>query len=217
VLVARASRFLTTVVRHAVPINGVFASDWHPATAITVYWVESVLLALATAGLCALFARRTPAVEIRNAGIEPGSVLAFHVGSLMVFGAFLGGILLIMIGNGHFDEPMRWPEIRSGVELMLVVVGVGLVIDLWGFDRFTVASMRSRVDACTVRWALFWLLGFFGTFIIGITGQAVLFFGFFAALKVTFESWATLARVFGWRSLQDRAATAPAAPTPDRT
>jgi len=205
VLVARAGRFITTVVRHAVPIGGVFGADWHPATAIAVYWVESVLLVLTTATLCALFARRTPPAEISRAGIDPGSVLVFHLGSLMVFGGFLGGVLLILAGNGHFDEPMRWDELQGGVELMLVVVGVGLVLDLWGFNRFTVASIRARVDACTVRWGLFWLLGFVGTFVIGITGRAALFFGLFSGLKITFESWATLARVFAWRSLKDRA------------
>ncbi len=212
VLVARIGRFLTTVARHAVPIGGVFGRDWHPATAIAVYWVESVLLVLATAALCALFARRTPPSDVYRAGIEPGSVLTFHLGSLMVFGGFLGGVMLIMSGNNHFDRPISWGEIRSGAEIMLVVVSVGFVLDLWRFDSVTLASMRARVDACTVRWALFWMLGFFGSLVIGITGQAALFFGFFSGLKITFESWATLARIFGWQSLKDRAASASGAP-----
>ncbi len=74
VLAARIGQFVTTVARHAVPIGGVFGRDWHPASAIAVYWVESVLLVLATAALCALFVRRTPPSDVERAGIDPGSV-----------------------------------------------------------------------------------------------------------------------------------------------
>jgi hypothetical protein len=59
-----------------------------------------------------------------------------------------------------------------------------------------------------VRWGLFWLLGFFGTLLMMITGKAAIFIGMFAALKLTFESWSTVARLLGWRSLRERAADA---------
>jgi hypothetical protein len=204
-LLARVGRFVTTSLRHAVPLGGVFGRDWHAATAIGVYWLESVLLVLATAFLCALMRRRAPPAEISAAGIEPRDVLIFHLGSLLVFGGFLGGVLLILIGNGRIAEPLQWDELRTGAEAMLVVVGLGFLFDLWRFDAFTVAAVRARVDACLTRWALFWLLGFFGTWFMVVTGRAAIFFGFFGALKITFESWASLARWFGWRSLKDRA------------
>ncbi len=91
---------------------------------------------------------------------------------------------------------------------MLIVVAIGLTMDLWGFTRWTVADVRARVDACMVRWALLWMLGFFGTALMVFTGRPTFFFGFFAGLKVLFESWARLARMFRWRSLKDREADA---------
>ena len=225
-LIARAGRFVSTVARHAVPVGGVFGRDWHPATAIGIYWLESVLLALTAAGLCALMQRRTSRgaiddarlsrdgadvrsvlaerAELQAAGIRPQDVLVFHLGSLFIFGGFFAGVMVILIGNGRIEQPFRWDEFREGAEAMFLVVAAGFLFDLWGFHRMTVATVRARVDACLVRWALFWLLGFFGTWLMMLTGRPAIFFGLFAGLKVTFETWGTLARRLGWRSLKDR-------------
>jgi hypothetical protein len=180
----RIGRSIATAARHAVPIGGVFGERWHPVTALGVYWLESVLLVLATATLCALIRRK----GVKATGLDPKDVLGFHLGSMCAFGIFLAGIITIMIGNGYI-EPMRWGELRSGAQVMALVVAVGFVLDLWRFDRFTAADVTARVDACMVRWVLLWMLGFFG---------------FFAGLKFLFESWARLARLFGWESLKDR-------------
>ena len=205
-LVARISRFLTNVARHGVPIGGIFGRDWHPVTAVTVYWLESVLLVLATATLCALMGRRTSDSEINAASINPRELLIFHLGSLFVFGGFFAGVIVIIVGNGYIPEPIRWPEIRQAAEAMAVIVAIGLTIDIWTFHRFTVDHVRNRVDACLTRWALFWLLGFFGTMMMVFSGRPLVFFGCFAVLKTTFESWAGLARLFGWKSIKERAA-----------
>lgn len=219
---ARIGQFFATSARHVIPVGGVFAGDWHPATTIAVYWVESVLLVLATSLLCALIGRRTSpqalkraakqrdAAEVKQlkaeqrafsaAHINATEVLAFHGGSLLVFAMFFGGILVIMVGNGHIP-PMRWSELQDGAMAMLAVVAIGLLFDLWRFPSFTAADARRRVDACLVRWSLFWLLGFFGTLIMGLSGRATWFFGFFSALKLTFESWARVAQLFGWKTL----------------
>ena len=228
-MIARFARFATTSARHALPVGGVFAANWHPAAIIAVYWIESVLLVLATAGLCYLLKRRTDDAsiaalrldgredeiraiederrELRKAAIEPGDVLLFYLGSLFVFAGFLGGVITIMIGNGHL-ESMRWHELSDGAQAMALVVAIGLAIDLWRFEHFTVAAVAARVNDCLVRWSLFWLLGFVGTILIAVTGRPMIFFGFFAALKIIFESWARLARFFGWKSLKDRQADA---------
>jgi len=199
---------MATVARHAVPLGGLFGRDWHPVVAIVVYWLESVLLALATAGLCALMMRRTRSSEVDKAGIHPRDVLIFHLGSLLVFGGFLAGVLIILIGNGHVEGPIDVRQVREGALAMLAVVAAGLVIDLWRFEAFTVDEVRARVDACTARWGLFWLLGFFGTILMAVTGRPAIFLGFFGVLKITLESWARVARVFGWRSVKERSTEA---------
>ena len=196
-MLARIAQSITTVVRHLVPIGGLFGRDWHPVTALVVYWCESVLLALAAGVLCALMTRRARDSEIKAAGIEPRAVLWFHLGSLLAIGGFLAGVLVIMIGNGYVDEPLSLGELREGVSAMLLIVTAGFVLDLWRFDTFSIATVQARVDACTARWGLFWLLGFAGTLLMMLTERPAIFFGFFAVLKAIFESWAKIARVFG--------------------
>jgi hypothetical protein len=206
VLVARISRFFTSVARHAVPLGGIFGRDWHPVTAVAVYWLESVLLVLATVTLCALIQRRSSEAAVATAGVHARDVLLFHGGSQLIFGGFFGGILIILVGNGYLPEPFRWSELLQAAEAMLIIVAIGLTIDLWTFNRFTITTVQSRVDACTTRWALFWLLGFFGTMMMMFSGRAMVFFGFFAVLKTVFESWGAVARLFGWKSLKQREA-----------
>jgi hypothetical protein len=83
---------------------------------------------------------------------------------------------------------------------------VTLALDVWRFDSLDVAAVAGRVNACLSRWAMFWLVGFVGTGLMVVTGKPTIIFGFFAVLKVVFESWARVARLFGWRSLNDRQA-----------
>ena len=227
-LIARAGEFIATVARHAVPLNGLFGRDWHPVTALAVYWLESVLLVLVAALLCALLARRTaPAAmsaaladgdaeaarlieaersALAAAHIAPGPVLAFHLGSLVVFGVFLSGLLFVMIQNGKILGPVPWSEVSEGAQVMAIVIAIALMVDLWSVSRLRVDEVASRVNACLARWALLWLLGFAGTAILIFTDRPSFFFGFFAGLKVLFEVWGRLARAFGWKALKDREA-----------
>ena len=209
-MLSRVGRFIADVARHAVPIGGVFGRDWHPVTALAVYWLESVALVVVAAALASMMKRRAPPSDIKAAGIEPRDLLVFFLGSLSVFGGFLAGVLLIAFGNGHIAEPMRWPELREGAQAMLAVIAIGLLFDLWSQDRLTVRDVQGRVNACVARWGLFWLVGFVGTLLMIFTGRATIFFGFFAVLKVIFETWGRLARMLGWRPTA-------ATPAPDRS
>jgi hypothetical protein len=224
-VIARVSQFLATSARHAIPIGGIFGREWHPVTALAVYWLESILLALAAAMLAAMLYRRTSdrAVaearragddeearhlriergELHNAHIVPRDVLGFYVGSFLVFGVFLGGVTFIMTANGRL-EPPRWGELSQAAQAIAIVVAISVTIDLCRFNSLSVRAVQSRVDACLARWSLFWLVGFVGTLLTAITGQAAIIFGFFAVLKVIFESWARIASVFGWKSLKER-------------
>ena len=87
---------------------------------------------------------------------------------------------------------------------MFIVVSAGFLVDLCRLETLNVAAVQARVDACTARWGLFWLLGFVGTLLMMITERPAIFLGFFGVLKAVFESWARLARVLGWRSLRSR-------------
>lgn len=200
-------------------------------SALAVYWFESLLLALVAVALCALLkrrssehaawnARRAGAEDVarlmdaeretfRKAFINPQDVATFHLGSLMVFGAFFSMMMLVMIGNHLIEQRFVWSEFRDGAAGMLIAVGFGFAIDLWRFPSMSVDAVQARVNACFARWGLFWVLGFFGTAVMIYTGRASFFLGLFGGLKLTWEVWATLARMFGWQSLQQQQASSP--------
>jgi hypothetical protein len=204
--IARLGDLLTTVGRQAVPLSGVFAWHWQPVSAIAVYWLESLLLALVAVLLCALVRRRSSPEAVKEAGIDPKEVFAFHVGGILIMGIFVAMVLVILIGNGRLDQRFEWREFRDGAAAVAAIVAIGLVIDLWGWRAMTVPAVRARVDACMSRWALFWLLGFFGVGLTMLTGRGWVFIAVFGGLKLVWEVWAALARVFGWQSLAERQA-----------
>ncbi len=225
-MISRITEFALTFVRQTVPIGGVVAGDWHPITAVSIYWLESVLLVFAATILCALMQRRATAVDIAEArlagdvdamqalqseradidraNLSPLPVLLFHGGSLIAFGLLAGLVMLILVQNGHITEPLEWREVRDGAVAMTTLVAAGLLMDLWRFHTLPLAAVESRVNSCLARWVLFWMLGFFGIWIIILTGRAMWFFALFSGTKLVFETWGALARTFGWRSLKDR-------------
>jgi hypothetical protein len=229
--IARLLDLIPTSIRQFIPLNGIFADAWQPSTAIALYWLESVLLAAVAAALCWRLARRTSdaAIDAANtsgdsltaaallderqranrAGLDPSAVLMFHVGSLAVFGGFLGGLLLILVGNKHIPPP-DWRELGGAANAMMLVIASGFVLEMLTFRSMGVEAVQSRVNACMGRWALLWLLGFVGTGLLAFTGRPSAFFGWFAILKATWEGWGMLARLFGWKSLQERATPAAA-------
>jgi hypothetical protein len=234
-VIARLLELLTTAGRQVVPLNGIFADGWQPASAIAIYWLESVLLAAMAVVWCLRLKRRTSdraiaearadgdlaaaaALEAEQraakaAGVDPQAVLVFHGASLAIFGVFLGAILLIMTAN-HRLAPFDWAEFRDGANAMMLAIAITLAIEVVAFPPTTVAAVQGRVNACLGRWALLWLLGFVGTALLVFTGRPGAFLGLFAVLKLTWEVWGTLARLFGWTSLQERAAQSSAQTPP---
>lgn len=236
--IARILDLIPTSLRQIIPLNGIFADGWQASTAIALYWVESVLLVLVTALLCGRLRRRVSDSAIaaarasgdddaaaallaeqqaaNRAGIDPTQVLVFYGGSLGVFGGFLGGVLLILTANQHLP-PFNWQEFRDGAQWMTLAVAGGFGVEMLMFPAMGVAAVQSRVNACMGRWALLWLLGFVGTILLGATGRASAFVGWFAILKAVWEGWGMLARLFGWTSLQERAEQAQALGLPSQT
>ncbi len=127
-------------------------------------------------------------------------MLIFHLPSLGMFGLFFAAIFFIASQNGLFETPLNWTEFRDGATAMLIVVALGFGIEQIFFPATSVDAVRDRVDACTGRWALLWMLGFFGTGMMLFTGRPETLISFFAVLKVTHETWGGLARTFGWKS-----------------
>lgn len=207
-MVRRLVDLVGTAARQAVPVGGIFGLGWQPQVAVAVYWLESVLLAAIAALLCARLrdsTSGTPPVGALTSGLNPRDVLGFHWGSMTLFGLFFAAILAILTTNGHI-APMDWTELREAAIGMAVALTAGFVLDSLLLPDPTVAAVQARVDACLARWALMWLLGFGGTIAMAFTGRPAIFFQVFAVLKLTWESWGLMARTFGWKSLNERAA-----------
>lgn len=223
----RVIDFMVAAARQAVPLGGIFALGWQPTVALVVYWLESVLLVGIAVELCnRLRARTSPAAvaaaraagdyayaeaiqaearKAARAGVKPNDVLLFHGGSIAVFGGFFAGILLILTFNGRI-EPLDWTELKHAVSVMVIVMGVGFIVERILTPHPPVATVQASVDTCNSRWALLWLLGFGGTAVMAFTGRPHVFFQVFAVLKGTWEMWGLMARTFGWKLVKDRAA-----------
>lgn len=201
---SRASRACAARSRsHSVASS---APTWTPATGLALFWVESLALALVAVALAFLVRwderRRTkrgresgegaePGTgarrrEIAAANIDPGGIFAFHVGSLFAFGAFLGGVLFMLSQRSEGIFVDRTALAWGGAAIVGFVV-IGAAGELLGFRRLPAADIAARVDACTSRWAMFWMLGFFGPVLVAIFGRPALFFAFFGGLKALWE------------------------------
>ena len=209
---------IPAVARNIVPLNGIFALNWQPGSAIAVYWVESVLMAAIAVGFCVRLkrqisneamteARAAGALDeaahiadeqraARTAGVNPAQVSLFFGVSLAVFGVFIAVILWMLASKGTIDRPFDWEEVTDGTTAIAVVIAIGLAIDLYLLPATSVAAVKERVNACLTRWGLLWTLGFVGTALIVFTGSPGWFLWLFAVLKTCVETLAGAERGF---------------------
>ncbi|MEO8198463.1 MAG: DUF6498-containing protein [Thermoanaerobaculia bacterium] len=194
-MVRRFQQLLLRSGVQSVPIAGVAAADWSPATGLILYWSESVLLLGATALLLALFARRgADPAEIRRAGIRTREVLVIHGGAFGIFGLFLAAMLFMLADKG-FVGPGVIGETLAGLPWIALFIAVELAIDLVRLRSASAADLARRVDAGTNRFMLFWLVGFVGGLALVFSGRPMVLFTLFAVFKLLFEVGAVLRRV----------------------
>jgi hypothetical protein len=193
-----------------VPVAGVVAADWSPAGGLILFWFESVLLLFATALLLALWARRgADPAEIERAGIRTRDVLLVHGGAFGIFGLFLAGIVFIFTRKGVLSAE-GIVAASAGLPWIVLLVGVELAIDLARLRSASAGELSRRVDAGTLRFVLFWLTGFVGTWAMLLSGKPLLLFTLFAASKFLLETGALLARGTGVKQSARSAAGTPA-------
>lgn len=195
-MLTRAGRLLSRLAAQTVPAAGVFGLEWSPAAGLILYWIESVLALAATAWLLALFARGADEArrgEIARAGIRTRDVLLVHGGAFGIFGLFFGLFLVILVGNGHLGS-VGLDAVLAGLPWVAGFVGLELAIDLVRRREATAERLARRVDAGNRRFALFWIVGFFGVLGAVLFGKPLLLFGLFAAIKLGFEIGAALER-----------------------
>ena len=188
-----------------VPLGGVLASGWSPASGIIFYLLEAAVAVVLTVALIVVYCRRRAEgrLELGRQDVRPKDVLMFYGGSLMVMSIFFGGILFMLSAKGVVPAP-SWDEIARGLPWLVGLAVVSFGIDLVGISQRPATFVRRRVDQCLTRWGFLWLVGFVGPILMMVSGRPALFFAFFAGLKLLFEAWSVIGRASGWKSLAER-------------
>ncbi len=202
----------------AIPVGGVLGGG-SLATGLVLYWVEAVLGVLLAIAVVMLYrqqisdpgqdvalgppgspaaeaARQERLADFERAHVRPRDIAIFYGGSLLVFGGFFAGLLLILSQNQGVALPSL-AELRRGLPPLAGLAMLGFMLDLPGLGRRPASFVAARVDAGAARWAMLWAVGFFGTILMAVTGRPEAIFLLFAALKTLYEVLVALERVAG--------------------
>ena len=102
---------------------------------------------------------------------------------------------MLIISHNHGVAAPSVAELRSGLPPLVGSALLAFLLDLRGLGRRPASFVSARVDAGAARWAMLWAVGFFGTFLMAITGRPDAIFLWFAALKTLYEVGVALERV----------------------
>ncbi len=183
--------FGARLTAQAIPAGGVYLASWATGSALALYWVESVLLLLATLVLVA----RSPKAPSSGEIPKWREVAIVHGGAYSVFGLFLAGFMLVASENHGISFVA--PDFQAGLPLMALCVAVGLAVDLADLKHRGQGLVSARVEDGNGRFAVFWLVGFFGTLAAVISGRGGALFAVFAGAKTLFEVGRLLASARG--------------------
>src|SRR5688572_18853248 len=135
---------------NAVPVVGVVAGGWSNASALVLYWCETVIVAALIAVRIELHRQATRKrghylpmqVSVSTYGgpmRRSQVVLPYSVFFLLAAGlcALVQGVfLLFMLRQGGLLESVQLDDLAIGLRATAVLAGVGLLLDLWGLrDR----------------------------------------------------------------------------------
>jgi hypothetical protein len=189
------ARLAQVCVVNAVPLGGIFLDGWSTATALVVYWFETLLATAFTAARIAIHRKQThkaghyfggsPSQRPQGTGGPrrlPSFLSQFVVGSLLLtvlLGLFLGLLLgTVLRGSTDLDA------IRSGFLWMAVAQLVGFAWDLRQIGQQPFAWVQSIAKDVMGRIMLLHLGMLAGMFTMGWFGTPPAFFGAFALMKL---------------------------------
>jgi hypothetical protein len=207
--VLRLGRLGSVLGIQSVPLGGVLANGWSPASGIIFYLFEAGVAVLLTVFLIVVYCRRRAdgRLELGRKNVRAKDVLGFYGGSLLVMSVFFGGVVFMLVSKGAVPAP-SWDEIARGLPWLAGFALISFGTDLVGLAARPATFVSRRVDQCMTRWGFLWLVGFVGPLLMMFTGRPAMFFAFFAGLKLLFEAWSVIGRASGWKSLADRQAEA---------
>jgi len=198
------ARFAQVCVVNAVPLGGIFLYGWSTATALIVYWFETLLATVFTAGRIAIHRRLTrkkghyfgssPSQRPQVSGGQrslPSFLSQFLVGSLLLT-VLLGLFLAVLLGTA-LRGSTDLGAIRTGFLWMAVAQLIGLAWDLGQIGQQPFGWVRSIAKDVMARIMLLHLGMLAGMFTIAWFGTPPAFFGAFALVKLAADLLAVAA------------------------
>jgi hypothetical protein len=197
-------RLAQVCVVNAVPLGGIFLGGWSTATALVVYWFETLLATVFTAVRIAIHRKRTrkkghyfgasPVQRpqgTRGRQTGPSFLSQFLVGSLLLT-VLLGLFLAVLLGTA-LRGSADLDAIRSGFLWMAMAQLVGFMGDFGRIAQQPFAWVRSIATDVMGRIMLIHLGMLGGMFMMGWLGTPPAFFGTFALVKLAADLTAVAA------------------------
>jgi Family of unknown function (DUF6498) len=193
---------------NAVPFYGAMSLGWSVSTILVLFWVENVLIIIATSVrivLHRIWTRKRGHWEIApdaNAVAAPGPVNgnAFLIAYLGVTGIFTlaHGVFVVGLAVGmsqHHPDQSMWlfsfAQLRQGAATLSIMLAINLLADLPSLRQRSFASLKAYADSRMARVIILHLGIIFGMLAIMMTDSPLGLLGVLIGLKTLVELSAT--------------------------
>lgn len=190
-----AGRLFRLFAGNAVPGGGFLFVGWSPATALTLYWIDNVVSAIAMGVRIALHRRWTRASGHDRGQI--GATMTFGKGEPQTFRSFLAEFLLasIAFSIGHaiflafllsaiLEQLPERNAVREGAAAIVISHGLALIFDTRQLDAWPFAKLKDQATRVMGRIVVVHMTILAGMVFLAARGTPGAFFSVFAGLKL---------------------------------
>ncbi len=194
---------LFALFTNAVPVYGVLVERWSAPTILVLYWLENLLMAVATCLRIAVHRSWTHKRGHYRLGALGSTATSQDPGRKIGGGTFLGeyatfafifplapavfvGALVLILGQNHSDDA-RWqfsmPQFRFGAAAIAAFLAASFVADLPSLPTWSFSRLRAYVGLRMGRVLVLHLTIIFGMFLMAMTESPYSVLGVLIGLK----------------------------------
>lgn len=170
------SRLLLVAAQNVVPASGWLLGGWSAGTALLVYWIENLVLAVAIGIRIDLHRRATHLGGHREGFLR--KFLLTTTAFTLVHGVFVGAMLTLL----RFDT-VDWDSVRDGARWVVLSHALSLAVDLVTLRRWPFAEVRRRAEWTLGRVGLVHFAILIGMFVAAVTNDTRSIFTAFVVMK----------------------------------